>query len=152
MYIVSQQSQNTNIMMKRFIWGLDRGCIEQVLAWLPTVAYSSADIESNISRFPPDFAHCAPALTQTPATITYLPDLKRTVLLLAKIGPFPPGFRQIYIYIYIASRANMYIEDGIRILFWFWNLHWICLWVICRVQQLLEDWETRWIVLIYSWL
>ena len=69
------------------------GCIEQVLAWLPTVAYSSADIESNISRFPPDFAHRAPALTQTPATITYMADLKRTVLLLSKIGPFPSGFR-----------------------------------------------------------
>ena len=61
------------------------GCIEQVLAWLPTVAYSSADIESNISRFPPDFAHRAPALTQIPAT----KDLKRTVMLLSKIGPFP---------------------------------------------------------------
>ena len=71
------------------------GYIEQVLAWLPTVAYSSADIESNISRFPPDFAHRAPALTQTPATITYMADLKRTVLLLSKIGPFPSGFRYI---------------------------------------------------------
>ena len=87
------------------------GYIEQVLAWLPTVAYSSADIESNISRFPPDFAHRAPALTQTPATITYLPNLKRTVMLLSKIGPFP--FR---IQLYRAYMAYMHIEDGIRIL------------------------------------